>query len=153
MSTESKGTPAPAAQPSAPAVDSPTPGAGVDLSDLQAEQDATTQKAAEDEIFDDINKTGSPKDGEADSDEEEGDAGDADAAEEAVEGTEEADADDDKPKKRSRHARMRDQLARLQQENATLRSRQGGDLSKSQLNDQVEAIVGPEPQEKDFDNY
>jgi hypothetical protein len=147
--TDDTSTPAPAAQPSAPAVAPPPQRPDVDLSDLQAELDANSQKVAEDEVFDEIA-------GKDDAEPDEGEGEDADAAEEADEGKdeeEEDDADAEKPKKRSRSARYRDQILRLEQENAQLRSRVGGSLTKTQLDEHVLAIVGPEPQEGDFDNY
>src|SRR6266436_7176543 len=52
--TEKSGTPAPAAEPSAPAVAPPSERREVDLSDLQAELDSKKDQADEDEIFDDI---------------------------------------------------------------------------------------------------
>src|SRR5258705_8421721 len=156
--TEKTGTPAPAAEPSAPAVAPPSQRPEVDLSDLQAEMDSKASQADEDEIFDDI--TGKGKDGD-DSDEDELDADtedDADAADETDEGKDEekdddADAEDGKPRKRSRAARYRDQIARLEHENAQLRSRAGGSLTKVQIEEHVESIIGPEPQEKQFDNF
>jgi hypothetical protein len=147
--TDDKSTPAPAAQPSAPAVAPPPQRPEVDLSDLQAELDADSQKVAEDEVFDEIA-------GKDDAEPDEGEGEDADAAEEADEGKdeeEEDDADAEKPKKRSRSARYRDQILRLEQENAQLRSRVGGSLTKAQFEEHVLAIVGPEPQESDFDNF
>jgi len=153
-----KSTPAPAAEPSAPAVAPPSERREVDLSDLQAEIDSISRQTDEDEIFDDI--TGKGKDGD-DSDEDELDADtedDADAADETDEGKDEekdddADAEDGKPRKRSRAARYRDQIARLEHENAQLRSRAGGSLTKVQIEEHVESIIGPEPQEKQFDNF
>jgi hypothetical protein len=145
--TDDTSTPAPAAQPSAPAVAPPPQRPDVDLSDLQAELDANSQKVAEDEVFDEIAGNAEPDEGEGE---------DADAAEEADEGKdedEEDEADAEKPKKRSRVARYRDQILRLEQENAQLRSRVGGSLTKAQFEEHVLAIVGPEPQESDFDNF
>lgn len=162
MTTESKDTSAPAAQASEQAVTPPDPRPNVDLSDLQAEMDATAAKAAEDEIFDDINKAGTKKEGDDESDEDEGDADteDADPADEDEEGKDDEEADgedaedDEEPrKKKPRHQRYRDQIARLEQENAQLRSRAGGSLSQAQIDEHVVNVIGPEPQESDFDNY
>src|SRR5882757_8593413 len=120
--TEKSGTPAPAVESSVPAVAPPSERSGVDLSDLQAELDSRASQADEDEIFDDI--AGKSKDDGDDADAED----DADPADEAVDGDEDeekdedADADaEDKPRKRSRAARYRDQIARLEHENAQLR--------------------------------
>ena len=156
---EKSGTPAPAAEPSAPAVAPPSQRQEVDLSDLQAELDSKASQADEDEIFDDITGKGkggddseSDEDG-LDADDEEADAtGDGDGGKDG-EG-DDADADeDDKPRKRSRAARYRDQITRLENENAQLRSRAGGSLTKVQIEEHVESIIGPEPQEKQFDNF
>jgi len=127
----------------------------VDLSDLQAEMDASAQKASEDAVFEDIN-TGT-KDAESD-DEADKEADEADEADEGKDDEEDAtddtDEDEDKPRnKRSRAARYRDRLVRLEQENAQLRSRAGGSLSKAQIQEHVESIIGPEPQDKDFADY
>ena len=153
MTDESK-TPAPAVVPNAPAVAPPPQRAEVDLSDLQAEMDAKASAANEEEIFDDIANAGKPKD-DAESDEDE--AEEADAGEESDEGDDEEGEDDDseeQPQKRKpRHQRYRDQLARLEQENAQLRSRVGGSLSRAQLDQHVEKIIGPEPQESDFTTF
>ena len=150
--TEKTGTPAPAAEPSAPAVAPPSQRQEVDLSDLQAELDSKASQADEDEIFDDI--AGKSKDDGADADDED----DADPADEAVDGDEDEEKDEDadaeeKPKKRSRATRYRDQIARLEHENAQLRSHSGGNLTKVQIEEHVESIIGPEPQEKQFDNF
>ena len=157
--TEKTDTPAPAAAPSAPAVASPAPRAEVDLSDLQAEMDANAAKANEDEIFDDIAKAGKPKGDDVTDDEDDAGAEDADAADDADEGKDDeeseddADAEGDKPKKRSRAARYRDQITRLEQENAQLRSRTSGSLTKAQIDEHITSVIGPEPQESDFDNF
>jgi len=150
--TEKSGTPAPAAEPSAPAVAPPSQRQEVDLSDLQAELDSKASQADEDEIFDDI--AGKSKDDGDDADDED----DADPADEAVDGDEDEEKDEDadaeeKPKKRSRATRYRDQIARLEHENAQLRSHSGGNLTKVQIEEHVESIIGPEPQEKQFDNF
>jgi len=141
-----------------PVVESPAPRQEVDLSDLQAEADAIAAKAAEDEVFTDIEKGKKPKD--PDDSAEEAETTDADEAEEADAGKdeeEEGEADDDEkaePKKRSRADRYRDQIARLENENAQLRSRDGGrQLTKTQINEYVESVIGPEPQENDFEDY
>lgn len=151
-----KTTPAPAVEPNAPVVEAPKPRPEVDLSDLQAELDADKRKADEDKIYDDINDTGKPKDGEeSEAEEDEEDAEDA-AEEEADESEEgdDTDAEAEKPKKRSRVQRYRDRLTRLEQENALLRSRpDGGSLSKAQIAEHVEKIIGREPQESDFDDF
>src|SRR5882672_88834 len=153
--TEKSGTPAPAAEPSAPAVAPPSQTPEVDLSDLQAEIDSKQSQADEDEIFDDIaGKSKDDGDDELNADDED----DADAADETDEGKDEekdddADAEDGKPRKRSRAARYRDQITRLERENAQLRSRAGGSLTKVQIEEHVESIIGPEPQEKQFDNF
>ncbi len=150
--TEKTGTPAPAAEPSAPAVAPPSERREVDLSDLQAELDSKASQVDEDEIFDDI--AGKDK-GDDDPDD---DGLDADPADEAVDGDEDEEKDDDadaqdKPRKKSRAARYRDQITRLENENAQLRSRAGGSLTKVQIEEHVESIIGPEPQEKQFDNF
>jgi hypothetical protein len=155
-----KSTPAPAVEPNAPAVASPSERQGVDLSDLQAELDSKRNQADEDEIFDDISRTG-PREGDDDESEEDessaGDEGDdedlAAKSEDEEEDEEDADAEEDKPRKRSRAARYRDQITRLEHENAQLRSRAGGSLTKVQIDEHVESIIGPEPQEKQFDNF
>jgi hypothetical protein len=151
--TEKTGSPAPAVVPNAPAVESPAQRPEVDLSDLQAEQDAASRKAEEDEVFDDINKAGD-KEVEAESDED-----DAETDEEAADEAEEEESDDTeeaKPKKSTRADRykvQRERLIRLEAENAQLRSRAGGSLSTAQLNEHVESVIGAEPQEKDFESY
>lgn len=152
-----KSTPAPAAESSAPAVAPPSERQGVDLSDLQAELDSKASQADEDEIFDDISRTGPRKGDDDESDEDESDAGDEDEGDDeqdvaAEEKDDDADAED-KPRKRSRTARYRDQITRLEHENAQLRSRAGGSLTKVQIEEHVESIIGPEPQEKQFDNF
>src|SRR5882762_9543327 len=76
--TEKSGTPAPAAEPSAPAVAPPSERQGVDLSDLQAEIDSISRQTDEDEIFNDISRTGPRKGDDDESDEDESDAGDED---------------------------------------------------------------------------
>ena len=164
MTTEKTDTSAPAAQASEQAVTPPDPRPNVDLSDLQAELDANKRQADEDEIFDDI-KAGTKKKGddEPDSDEDEGEADadkeDADPADEDEDGKDDEDAEgEDEPdeaqkKGKPRHKRYREQIARLEQENAQLRSRAGGSLSQAQINEHVESIIGPEPDEKAFDNY
>ena len=152
MTDESK-TPAPAVVPNAPAVAPPPQRAEVDLSDLQAEMDAKAAAANEDEIFDDIANAGKPKD-DAESDEDE--AEEAEAADEADEGKDDEEGEDEEPespKKKPRHLRYREHLARLEQENAQLRSRVGGSLSRAQLDQHVEKIIGPEPQESDFTTF
>jgi len=150
-----------------PVVESPAPRQEVDLSDLQAEADAAAQKAAEEEVFDDI-KTGTPKKPKADepsteddeateADEaaEEADEGKDDEGEEDEEGKDDAEpeTDEDKRRKRSRADRYRDRIVRLEQENAQLRSRQGGSQTEAQINEYVESVIGPEPQENDFPDY
>lgn len=143
--------PAPAVATDAPAAPPPAQHpAGVDLSDLQAELDATAEKQAEDDIFDDIGDTGT-KEAKSDEDEdaEDEDAGDGEDEEKADDKGEEG----DKPKKRSRNDRYRDRITRLEHENAQLRSRAGGSLSRAQLEDAVLERIGPEPKEKDFDDY
>jgi len=150
MSDETKGTPAPAVVPNPPAVDTPKPDVGVDLSDLQAELDAEAAKSEEDDIFADIEtgtKDAKPEEGEGEADEGDKDA-DEGKGEEKAEGEE-----GDKPKKKSTADRYRDRITRLEQENAELRSYSGSGLSKAQLAEKVESVTGPEPQEKDFDDY
>ena len=138
-------SPAPAVVPNAPAAETPSTDVGVDLSDLQAEQDAANAKAAEDDVFNDINKAEEkPEPSEEELEEE------AFKDDESEEGKgEETEA----PKKRTRADRYRDQISRLEQENATLRSRTGGTPTKADIDERVKNIIGPEPQEKDFDNY
>jgi hypothetical protein len=114
--------------------------------------DSKKSQADEDEIFDDI--TGTSKDDGDDADDED----DADPADKAVEGDDDEENDDDadaedKPRKRSRATRYRDQITRLENENAQLRSRAGGSLTKVQIEEHVGSIIGPEPQEKQFDNF
>src|SRR6266853_1901062 len=156
--TEKSGTPAPAAEPSAPAVAPPSQRQEVDLSDLQAELDSKASQADEDEIFDDIAGTSKDGDDGLDADDED-DADPADVADDGDGGKDgegddaEADDEDGKPRKRSRAARYRDQIARLEHENAQLRSHSGGSLTKVQIEEHVESIIGPEPQEKQFDNF
>ena len=144
-------TPAPAVVPNAPAAEQPPNPVGVDLSDLQAEQDALAQKAAEDDVFEDINKTQEKPEKSSDEDDEDAAFKDDESEEEAKD--EDAAAGDEPKKKRSRADRYRDQIARLEQENATLRSRQGGSLSQKEIAERVNQAIGPEPQEKDFDNF
>ena len=150
--SDDKSTPAPAVTTDAPAAAPPAEHpAGVDLSDLQAELDATAAKEAEDDIFADITDDAGKKDAKSDEDEDEDeDADDKDAgeSEEKAEGEE-----GDKPKKRSRADRYRDRITRLEHENAQLRSRSGGNASRAQIEEDVRARIGPEPQEKDFDDY
>jgi hypothetical protein len=155
--TEKTGTPAPAVEPNAPAVAPPSERREVDLSDLQAEVDSKRSQADEDEIFDDI--TGKGKDGDdsesdedgLDADEDADAAGDGDGGKDG--GDDDADADeDDKPRKRSRGDRYRDRITRLEHEIAQLRSRSGS-LTQVQINEHVESIIGPEPQEKQYDNF
>src|SRR5713101_7334954 len=152
--TEKTGTPAPAAEPSAPAVAPPSQRQEVDLSDLQAELDSKASQADEDEIFDDIaGKNKDDGDDGLDADNEDN----AGPADKAVEGDDEENGDgtdaEGKPRKRSRTDRYRDQITRLENENAQLRSRSGGSLTKVQIEEHVESIIGPEPQEKQFDNF
>jgi hypothetical protein len=148
--TDEPKTPAPAVVPNAPAVASPFQRTEVDLSDLQAELDSKKSQADEDEIFDDIARTGKgdPEDPEEDPEDPE-DPDDPDNEEI----DEDPAAEEDKPRKRSRSARYRDQITRLENENAQLRSRAGGSLTKVQIEEHVESIIGPEPQEKQFDNF
>jgi hypothetical protein len=160
MTTDSPSTPAPAVVPDAPAVESPAQRAEVDLSDLQTEAETNARKAAEEKIFSDI-ETGTPKkDADSSDEDDEADDADTDEADEAddkeaadKEEDDDADTDETKARKRSRADRYRDRITRLEQENAQLRSRQGGSLTKAQINEHVESIIGPEPQEKDFDDY
>jgi len=156
--TEKTGTPALAAETSAPAVAPPSERSSVDLSDLQAELDSKRSQADEDEIFDDI--AGKGKDGDESDEDELADAeDDAEAADDGDGGKDgegddaDAEEDEDKPRKRSRATRYRDQITRLENENAQLRSRAGGSLTKVQIEEHVESIIGPEPQEKQFDNF
>src|SRR5216683_2829608 len=108
--TEKTGTPAPAAETSAPAVAPPSERREVDLSDLQAEMDSKASQADEDEIFDDI--AGKGKDGDDSESDEDGldaDDEDADPADETVDGADDEEKDDDadaegKPRKKSRAA-------------------------------------------------
>jgi hypothetical protein len=156
MTDKDKGTPAPAAEQSAPAVAPPSERREVDLSDLQSEIDSISRQTDEDEIFADISRTG-PRKGEDDESDDESDAEDEDKGDDeqdvaAEEKDDDADADG-KPKKRSRAARYRDQITRLEHENAQLRSRAGGSLTTVQIKEHVESIIGPEPQEKQFDNF
>ena len=149
--TEKSGTPAPAAEPSAPAVAPPSERREVDLSDLQAELEAKASQVDEDEIFDDIAGKGK---GDPDPDDDGlDDEDDADPADEAVDGEDEEKDDDAKPSKKSRAARYRDQITRLQHELAEFRSRAGSALTKTQVEEHVQSIIGPEPQEKQFDNF
>src|SRR5712675_84378 len=102
---EKSGTPAPAVEPSVPAVAPPSQRQEVDLSDLQAELDSKASQADEDEIFDDI--AGKSKDDGDDADDED-DADPADVADDGDGGKDgegdetEADDEDGKPRKRSR---------------------------------------------------
>src|SRR6266852_2325950 len=101
--TEKTGTPAPAAEPSAPAVAPPSERREVYLSDLQAEIDSQNNQADEDEIFDDI--AGTSKDGDdLESDEDGLDADDGDGGKDGEGDDADADDEDDKPRKRSRAA-------------------------------------------------
>src|SRR5437899_2120057 len=121
--TEKTGTPAPAAEPSEPAVAPPSQRTDVDLSDLQAEVDSKRSQADEDEINDDIARTGKDDDGDDESDEDES-ADDEDGADEGAddeEKDEDADAEEDSSakaqgRKKSRAARYRDQISRLEQD-------------------------------------
>src|SRR6266853_1924530 len=156
--TEKTGTLATAAEPSATAVAPPSQRPEVDLSDLQAELASKASQADEDEMFDDIAGTSRDGDDGLDADDED-DADPADVADDGNGGKDgggddaEADDEDGKPRKRSRAARYRDQITRLENENAQLRSRAGGSLTKVQIEEHVESIIGPEPQEKQFDNF
>ena len=145
-------SPAPAVVPNAPAVETPSTQTGVDLSDLQAEQDAANAKAAEEELYADINKGTDKPEESSDQDDE-----DAAADDESEDGSEDG---TEAPKKRTRSERYRDQLSRerertasLESELASLRSRYGGGLSQEEMTERVNNTIGPEPQEKDFDNY
>lgn len=139
-------SPAPAVAPNAPAVEQPTDNVGVDLSDLQAELDAESAKADEEDVFNDINKAEEKPTSEEDDEEAAFDDKDEGKDEDAAAG-------DEPKKKRSRADRYRDQITRLEQENATLRSRSGGSPSKVEIAERVKGMIGPEPQENDFDNY
>jgi hypothetical protein len=154
MSDDTKGTPAPAVIANVPAVDAPGAYKDVDLSDLQAELDAMAAKTEEDDVFADINDEGT-KDAKSEKGEGDADEGDdKDAADEGEDEKTEGEGEEgDKPKKRSRADRYRDRITRLEQENAQLRSHSGGSLSKAQIAEHVEADIGPEPKEKDFDDY
>jgi hypothetical protein len=148
MSDEKTSSPAPAVIPNAPAAESPPIPTGVDLSDLQAEQDAANAKAAEEDVYNDINKSEEkPEPSEEELEEE------AFKDEKSEEDKDEEGKDTEQPKKRTRADRYRDQISRLEQENATLRSRTGGSPTKADIAERVGNIIGPEPQEKDFDNY
>src|SRR5262245_24156525 len=157
--TDDTKTTAMAVVPNSPPVASPSQRTEVDLSDLQAELDSKKSQAEEDEIYRDIARTGKDKGDDGDSDEDGLDADDEDDADadtgegEDEEKDDDADAEKDRPRKRSRAARYRDQITRLENENAQLRSRAGGSLTKVQIEDHVIGIIGPEPQEKDFDNF
>jgi hypothetical protein len=144
--TENTSSPAPAVVPNAPAAESPPTPTGVDLSDLQAEQDAANAKAAEEDVYNDINKS-----------EEKPEPSEEELEEEAFKDDEKSeegkDEDAGEKKKRTRADRYRDQITRLEQENATLRSRHGGSPTKADIAERVMQMIGPEPQEKDFDNY
>jgi hypothetical protein len=147
--TENTNSPAPAVIPNAPAAEQPPTPAGVDLSDLQAEQDAANAKAAEEDVYNDINKsTEKPEPSEEELLEEE-----AFKDDESEEGKDEDTDAGEKPKKRTRAGRYRDQIARQEQELATLRSRFVGSPTKADIAERVTQMIGPEPQEKDFDNY
>ncbi len=120
----------------------------VDLSDLQAELDKTASKDEGDED-DQKHSTGD-------------DAGDSSSEEEtdekADDESDDEDSDDEsddgeKPPKRNRSQRYRDQIARLQEENLRLSGRTGGDLSADQLEARVKAVIGDPPKESDFANY
>src|SRR5262245_52219887 len=142
MTTENTGTPAPAVVPNVPDVVAPTPKAKVDLSDLQAEADAIARQNQEDETLDLINAGNDAKE---------------EPSEEDVFEDKAEEAETEEPKKPSREAarraRDRETIIRQQAEIAQLRS-QTGSITKAQIEQEVESIVGPKPQEKDFpDSY
>lgn len=164
MTTDNTGSNAPAANDSAPATNPNDRGQSLpDLSDLQAELDATAseqpQKAAahakQSDVQDEdaVGKAETPEAGDDPFDDEErtdddGDEEDVDDEAEDGDADEEAKAEKAKAKK-SRSRRYTDRITRLEHENAELRSRTAA-VSEADISAEVLRRVGAEPQEKDF---
>lgn len=126
----------------------------VDLSDLETEQ--PSKEDGESDEDDEEAKTGT-KDGdeseESDEDEADDDADDSEEDDGDDAEDEDDEEDKDKPRRRSRAQRYRDQNARLQEENARLRGRVSGSLTDAQIEAKVKEVIGEPPQEKDFPDY
>ena len=125
----------------------------VDFSDLQAELDKAAE-ADEGDGEEDEDQTNSTDQGDAGDDTDPDDDGDEadESDDDAEDGDEdESDDEDDRPRKRNRSQRYRDQIQRLQDENAQLRGRQTrGSLTDAQIEARVKEIIGEPPTEEDF---
>lgn len=166
MTTDNNGSNASAANDSAPAVNPNDRGQSLpDLSDLQAELDGTREqpkKAAakpeknDEQDEDAVGKAETTETGDDPfDDEEQTDDGseDDENEDESAEGDDAEDGEAEKAKaKKSRHRRQADKIARLEHENADLRSRTAA-VSEAEISAEVLRRVGAEPQEKDFPDY